>query len=536
MSKFKKVITDVLYVSKVTQTKNKKKLTILSVVFSQLSAYFDVAIVIIFSALLANQYPQTNLVEKTLDFVLSSPAIIVLIVLLRFFFQYFQKTIIYKIELSVNRNLKVYLLKEIFDKRNYSVADSYFYINVLSQHVSYFYSSFANFLNNFLQALVYLMFLILSNTSSLLVFFSGIVILFFPFKKLIQLSRLTMHEAYIKGQDSNKEVQRVIENLFLIKILKKDDDEINQFSKTLDTYVTNVYKNQRYGLVNGLLPTFITTVVLSLLISSSFLSIKLTLDFIAVILRLFQSLGNIVNSANQIINSHVHIEKFNNLENNKVKQNKSNFKLDSRNLLKFENVNFKYFNESEFIFENINLEISKGAHVILTGKNGSGKSTLLGLIAGIYFPNSGKVTTFSERYGYIGTQPHIFDASLKENLKYGTTKKFDESIALDYLKFFETFRENEKYNLENIINNKNLSSGQMQKIAFVRALLSEIDILLLDESTSNLDRATKNKIFETLRNKKITIINSTHEPDEFDGFEHRYNIEVINGKRVVKKI
>ena len=43
-----------------------------------------------------------------------------------------------KLEYRVDKNLKMYLLKEIYDKRNYSVADSYFYINVLSGHVSFF--------------------------------------------------------------------------------------------------------------------------------------------------------------------------------------------------------------------------------------------------------------------------------------------------------------------------------------------------------------------------------------------------------------
>jgi len=81
------------------------------------------------------------------------------------------------------------------------------------------------------------------------------------------------------------------------------------------------------------------------------------------------------------------------------------------------------------------------------------------------------------------------------------------------------------------IDNKSLSSGQMQKIAFIRALLAEVDILLLDEATSNLDDNSKDKIFDILNEKNITIINSTHDPDEFKNININLDIEVNDGIR-----
>ena len=70
--------------------------------------------------------------------------------------------------------------------------------------------------------------------------------------------------------------------------------------------------------------------------------------------------------------------------------------------------------------------------------------------------------------------------------------------------------------------------GQMQKIAFVRALVAEPTILLLDEATSNLDDSSKEKIFKILKNRKITIINSTHDPDKFQNVDFNLNIEINN--------
>ena len=76
----------------------------------------------------------------------------------------------------------------------------------------------------------------------------------------------------------------------------------------------------------------------------------------------------------------------------------------------------------------------------------------------------------------------------------------------------------------------------MQKIAFIRALLSDIDTLFLDESTSNLDVETKNLIFEILNKNDLTIINSTHDINNFDNVSHHYKIEFNKDYRGIVKI
>tara|TARA_B100000131_G_C18086149_1_gene600235 strand:- start:117 stop:1730 length:1614 start_codon:yes stop_codon:yes gene_type:complete len=529
----KNIVKDVLYVSKLTKTRNKKILTLVSVVLSQLSAYTDIAIIAIFSALIVGQYTGIHFINLFLDFVLKNKILIVLLVILRFVFQYLQKTIIYRIELNVNKNLKIHILGEIFDKRNYSVADSYFYINILSMHISYFYSSFATFLNSLLQILAYSIYLIFSDVDTVGTFGVAILILILPTKKIIDKAREFMHESYEKGQESNQEVQRVVENLFLIKILKKDEHEINEFSKTVDSYVYNLFSNFKYGVINSFLPSFFTLFVLSLVLAFTSFAKKITLDFIGVTLRLFQSLGNLTTAINQIVNSHVHIEKFYEMEKNKIQQNKQNFLIQNKDEIGVKGLSFRYFNSEDFIFEDINFMLGKNTHTVITGPNGSGKSTLLGLLAGVLYANDGKVLSFSEKFGYIGATPLIFDSSLYENVMYGNENKVDEKEIVKYLKLLETFKEEKNYSLEKIINNKNLSSGQMQKIAFVRALIADTEILLLDEATANLDQKSKEIIFQLLSEKDITIINSTHDPKSFKNVDKHLTIEIINEKRKI---
>ena len=119
---------------------------------------------------------------------------------------------------------------------------------------------------------------------------------------------------------------------------------------------------------------------------------------------------------------------------------------------------------------------------------------------------------------------------------YGNEKNIADEKIIEKLKMFETFKEEGNYNLDNIISNTSLSSGQMQKIAFVRALLSNAEILLLDESTSNLDDKSRNKIFEVLEEQKLTIINSTHDPNKFRNVSSHYKIEIVGEKRVLEKV
>ena len=536
MQRLRNLITDILYVSRISGTKNKKALIFISVILSQLTALSDIAIIAIFSAILANQYTNISIVNNLIETLISSSYLILFIVISRFIFQYFQKTIIYKIEHNVNKNLKIYLLKEIFDKRNYSVADSYFYINVLTTHISYFYTSFSNFLNSFLQIFVYAVYLFISDFRFVITFGIGILILLFPIKNLLKKSRLFMHQSYEKGQDSNKEVQRVVENLFLINILKKDTSEIKEFSKTLDSYVYNLFSNQKYALINSLIPSFFTLIILTIIISRNIFSNSISLDFIGVTLRLFQSFGTFTTSFNRIVNSSVHIENFYILEQNKSIVFKDNFVVNKNiknSVIEFENVSFKYFNSDISIFENINIQFNKNEHIIITGPNGSGKSTLLGLIAGIYYPSSGKVYTNTDKFGYIGPVPLIFTDTLRKNLMYGNEKNISDEKIIEKLKLFETFKEESNYNLDNIISNTSLSSGQMQKVAFVRALLSNAEILLLDESTSNLDDKSRNKIFKVLEEQKLTIINSTHDPEKFKNVSSHYKIEIVGEKRVL---
>ena len=104
---------------------------------------------------------------------------------------------------------------------------------------------------------------------------------------------------------------------------------------------------------------------------------------------------------------------------------------------------------------------------------------------------------------------------------------------IESLRELDTFKEEKGYVLDRPVSNKTLSSGQMQKIAFIRAFVSDAEILLLDEATANLDAKSKKSIFNILLNKNLTIINSTHDPDSFENIDSILKISLENGNRAI---
>lgn len=536
MSNFRKVISDVLYVSKITRVGNKKLLVISVALLAQLTAVSDIAIIAMFASIIADQFTNIELINKLILFILDFPILIAIMVVLRFIFLYFQQILIKNLEFNVNLNMKTYLLNEVFEKRNYSVADTYFYVNTLSGHIAYFYSSFSGFLTSLLQIFIYSSYLLIVDSRSVGLFIVGVAILVYPIKKLLDAARNYMNNSYYKSQDANREIQRVVENMFLIKILKKDVYEMQRFEKSISSMFKNLLMNYKVGLVNGFLPSFLTLSSLSIVLGFSTYAKMITLDFIGVTLRLFQSLGNLTSTMNQIINSHVHIEKFYEIDNNKIELNKENFQIHSASTIEVSNLDFGYFNSDVNIYSDINFSIKKDTHVVVTGPNGSGKSTLLGLLSGVLYAQNGTVKSFSDKFGYIGATPMIFEATLLENIMYGNELNVSNEDIYDYLRTLDTFKEEESYSLDRTINNKSLSSGQMQKIAFIRAFLSDTEILLLDEATANLDDNSKDIIFKILKEKNITIINCTHDPESFENVDANLKISLDNEIRKVELI
>ena len=99
------------------------------------------------------------------------------------------------------------------------------------------------------------------------------------------------------------------------------------------------------------------------------------------------------------------------------------------------------------------MSIKKGTHTVLTGANGSGKSTLLGLLAGVYYPNSGEIIAHTSKLGFVGPNPLIFHGTLRENLLYGNNEIVNDKKLLETINRFKLFNINEEIDLDRIVSN-----------------------------------------------------------------------------------
>jgi len=156
----------------------------------------------------------------------------------------------------------------------------------------------------------------------------------------------------------------------------------------------------------------------------------------------------------------------------------------------------------------------------IIGPNGGGKSTLLKLILGLLTPNKGKITIFGDKnrkninkIGYVPQNSNVnssFPISVTDVLLMGklgkTSIKINEDKFLELLKTLDILKFKNKKIGE-------LSGGQRQRVFIARALVSEPEILILDEPLSGIDVDGQRKFYEILTelNKKITIIVVSHD-------------------------
>lgn len=508
IKKVKIFISDLFKVIKLVKV-SKKKIFILKIsLANNLIVFFDILTILFFSKIFTKTEIDIPLLNNFFEYEIFLPVCI----FLRFFFLYYERVTITKFQYKVEQTLREDLLLKIFENGSFSISDAYFYINELSRQVASFFSTFSIFFGSLIQLLLFSTYLIFTEFNAVLYFLVGFLILVIPTTYLTKQGRKYAHITYVQFQKISGDIEKILENMYLIKISKKVNSELGLFSENLRILYSSRIQDVKVGTLNNLLPNFSTLFLLSFLLTFTAIKEFLTLDFIAILLRMFQALGNLNKNIHMVSAYHVYLEKLYNVEELDQKINHKNYIIDksANSVVEFKNVTFQYFNAESPTFEKLNLHIQKNKHTVLTGPNGSGKSTLIGLASGNLFPTKGNIISKTSKIGYVGSTPLIIKSSLKENILYGNSKNITEDDMLKILTNLELYSNPNELNLDQQISNKSLSTGQMQKISFARAVLGEKELLILDESTANLDTESKQKIYTLLSELELTILNSTH--------------------------
>jgi len=181
--------------------------------------------------------------------------------------------------------------------------------------------------------------------------------------------------------------------------------------------------------------------------------------------------------------------------------------------LSIRHVHASYTAEAEAVLRDITLEIPAGRWICLMGPSGAGKTTLLHLLSRLYDPTAGEIlvdgvplarirfASLRRHMALVPQEPQIFTGTVRDNITYGDPDATPRMImAAGRAAECHDFIMELPVQYETLVGEKGttLSGGQRQRISIARALLTDPEVLLLDDCTSALDADTERRIQETL--------------------------------------
>ena len=221
--------------------------------------------------------------------------------------------------------------------------------------------------------------------------------------------------------------------------------------------------------------------------------------------------------------------------------------------IEFRHVSFAYTDrksaELVYVLKDINLVIPKGKTVALVGQSGSGKSTMVDLIPRYYDVQEGEVLIdginvkdlavhdLRMLIGNVNQEAILFNASFKDNIRFGKTDATDEDIAnaAKIANAYEFITKSEKGFDTNIGDRGGrLSGGQRQRVSIARAILKNPPILILDEATSALDTESERLVQDALEKlmKTRTTVAVAH---RLSTIKHADEICVLHEGKIVER-
>lgn len=193
--------------------------------------------------------------------------------------------------------------------------------------------------------------------------------------------------------------------------------------------------------------------------------------------------------------------------------------------LRLSDVNFAYEGQAQPALDHINLTIPAGAHVAVLGRTGCGKSTLLQLLTRAWDPAQGQILfndtplmqmsepALRKTVSVVPQRVHLFSATLRDNLLLAAPGAADEVLSAMLEKVgLHKLLEDEGLNSWLGEGGRQLSGGELRRLAIARALLHNAPLMLLDEPTEGLDATTERQILDLLEKEMQgkTVLMVTH--------------------------
>lgn len=320
--------------------------------------------------------------------------------------------------------------------------------------------------------------------------------------KIFKLEKF-LHRIFFKNY---KEFEKYAFRNYFIKLLPRVILEISAVIGIVSLIIFYIYLEED---LTALLP-FLSLVVMS-------------------IIRIVPSLNQMQNSIatlKTIMPSYNHVidQLDTEYDKNSIQVKKNTIHFKEKIIIK--NIKFNYPTSNINILNNTKMEIFKGDRIGIIGKSGSGKTTLVSIILGLIKPTSGDILidgvniNFSEyewnnTVGYVPQEIFLLEDTIKNNITFGLD---DKNIDLNFLEEvcraaqINNFINSLPLKFETMVGERgyNMSAGQRQRLGIARVLYRNPSLLILDESTSSLDKETEKNfvddLFEVSKSKTIIFI------------------------------
>lgn len=441
-----------------------------------------------------------------------------------------------KLQLKLECNLKKELYSEIFKKDYYTISKihsgnlmNYLTsdINVVSQNAATIIPSLLLFVTKLVLAFALLAYLLPELALILL----GIGLLAFlssyAFRKKLKKLHKNVQE---KDGIMRSYMQESIESMLVIKSFNGEEASFNKMNNYQDEY--KIAKNKRINFsvsINTLLSlafqcTYVITLIWCILKVHSGMSYGTLLAVVQLVGQIQGPMTNLSGFLPKYYQMKASEERINDIINLKSEEYLNSDAIFDFEKIEINNLSFSY--DGFKVIESSNLTINKGDFILIKGLSGIGKSTLLKLLLGIYKPvigdmiveyNDEKINISKQTrslFSYVPQGNFIFSGTIRENLTFFSPNIKEEEI-IEALKIAcaDEFVKKLDNGLDSYIGEKGLglSEGQIQRLAFARAILTSRKIILLDEATSALDQKTEIELLKNLKAlNEVTCIIVTH--------------------------
>ncbi len=330
----------------------------------------------------------------------------------------------------------------------------------------------------------------------------------------------------------NAFLQERITGMRVIQIFNAQDQEMTKFKKINRKYTQANLDSIFYYAVFFPVVELINALALALLVFwgtkgiwNASISPGAVIAFPLFLNMIFRPIRNLANRFNELQMGLVAAERvYNLLDDDATIQDTGDIdNIQINGEVEFKNVEFAYDDEN-YVLKDVSFKIEPGTTLAIVGSTGSGKTTIINLLGRYYDLNGGEILVdgknidqyklpfLRERLALVLQDVFLFDGTVLENIKLRDQSISDEEVieaakqigAHEYIMNMP-----DQYNFHIMERGNNLSMGQRQLISFVRALVVNPNILILDEATSSVDTETEATIqyaIEKLIDKRSSII------------------------------